>query len=77
MFRMLMQRKVRKLQVSIVDPIFLMSQPREIDTLIISTVVPNRVRRLKDGRQVVLTEHVEEFLEWASKLYEISVCSLG
>ncbi|KAF9186837.1 hypothetical protein BGZ50_002247 [Haplosporangium sp. Z 11] len=39
--------------------------------------VPKRVRTLRDGRQVVLTEFVEEFLEWASKLYEISVCSLG
>ncbi|KAF9199209.1 hypothetical protein BGZ49_010710, partial [Haplosporangium sp. Z 27] len=39
--------------------------------------VPSRVRKLRDGRQVVLTEYVEEFLEWASKLYEISVCSLG
>ncbi|KAF9343945.1 hypothetical protein BGX26_004993, partial [Mortierella sp. AD094] len=39
--------------------------------------VPARVRKLRDGRQVVLTEYVEEFLEWASKLYEISVCSLG
>ncbi|KAF9986475.1 hypothetical protein BGZ75_001778 [Mortierella antarctica] len=39
--------------------------------------VPSRVRRLQDGRQVVFTEHVEEFLEWASRLFEISVCSLG
>ncbi|KAF8923494.1 hypothetical protein BGZ58_002894 [Dissophora ornata] len=39
--------------------------------------VPARIRRLKDGRQVVLTEYVEEFLEWAAKFYEISVCSLG
>ncbi|KAG0197726.1 hypothetical protein BGX28_008772 [Mortierella sp. GBA30] len=39
--------------------------------------VPERVRRLQDGRQVVLTEYVEEFLEWASRLFEISVCSLG
>ncbi|KAG0235477.1 hypothetical protein BGW42_005263 [Actinomortierella wolfii] len=39
--------------------------------------VPNRVRRLRDGRQVVLTEYVEEFLEWASRLFDISVCSLG
>ncbi|CAO3567537.1 unnamed protein product [Mortierella alpina] len=39
--------------------------------------VPGRVRRLQDGRQVVFTEHVEEFLEWASRLFEISVCSLG
>ncbi|KAF9369927.1 hypothetical protein CPB97_003165, partial [Podila verticillata] len=42
-----------------------------------AATVPHRVRRLRDGRQVVLTEYVEEFLEWACKLYEISVCSLG
>ncbi|KAF9912382.1 hypothetical protein EC991_011074 [Linnemannia zychae] len=39
--------------------------------------VPTRIRTLRDGRQVVLTNHVEEFLEWACKYYEISVCSLG
>ncbi|KAK3847595.1 MAG: hypothetical protein J3R72DRAFT_168129 [Linnemannia gamsii] len=39
--------------------------------------VPTRIRKLRDGRQVVLTDHVEEFLEWACKYYEISVCSLG
>ncbi|KAF9276500.1 hypothetical protein BGZ88_001673 [Linnemannia elongata] len=39
--------------------------------------VPTRIRKLRDGRQVVLTDHVEEFLEWACRFYEISVCSLG
>jgi len=76
MFPTLMQLKVSKSPAS-ADLIALVSQLCEIDTSITPTIVPNRVRRLKDGRQVVLTEHVEEFLEWASKLYEISVCSLG
>ncbi|KAI9309182.1 hypothetical protein BJ944DRAFT_154818 [Cunninghamella echinulata] len=37
----------------------------------------NRVAVLKDGRRVVLTNRVHEFLEWAQNLYDISVCSLG
>lgn len=37
----------------------------------------NRVAVLKDGRRVVLTERVHEFLEWAQNLFDISVCSLG
>jgi hypothetical protein len=37
----------------------------------------NRVAVLKDGRRVVLTEGVHEFLEWAQQLFDISVCSLG
>ncbi|KAJ3403384.1 hypothetical protein HDU80_004237 [Chytriomyces hyalinus] len=40
-------------------------------------LVPDRVRPLADGRKVVLTERVEEFLQWASKYYDISVCSVG
>lgn len=35
------------------------------------------MRELKDGRKVVLTHRVHEFLEWAQKYYEISICSLG
>jgi hypothetical protein len=42
-----------------------------------SLKVSHRVRELRDGRKVVLTERVHEFLEWAQKLFEISVCSLG
>ncbi|KAJ3099896.1 hypothetical protein HDU97_002680 [Phlyctochytrium planicorne] len=38
---------------------------------------PSRVRKLADGRRVVIGDRVEEFLEWASKLFEISICSLG
>lgn len=37
----------------------------------------NRVVALSDGRRVVLTERVHEFLDWAQNFYEISVCSLG
>lgn len=37
----------------------------------------DRVAVLKDGRRVVLTEKVHEFLEWAHNFFEISVCSLG
>lgn len=37
----------------------------------------NRVAVLKDGRRVVLTERVHEFLEWAQNFFDISVCSLG
>ncbi|KAI8053225.1 hypothetical protein BDF22DRAFT_620013, partial [Syncephalis plumigaleata] len=36
-----------------------------------------RIRTLRDGRRVLITPGVEAFLEWASTLYEISVCSLG
>ncbi|KAJ3072852.1 hypothetical protein HDU98_002775 [Podochytrium sp. JEL0797] len=43
----------------------------------LAKLVPNRVRTLKDGRQIVLTERVEEFLQWAQNLFEISVCSVG
>ncbi|KAI9203086.1 uncharacterized protein BJ171DRAFT_425749 [Polychytrium aggregatum] len=39
--------------------------------------VPQRVVQLKDGRRVVLADRVHEFLEWAQRLFEISVCSLG
>lgn len=39
--------------------------------------VPHRVRELKDGRKIVMAERVFEFLDWASKLFDISVCSLG
>lgn len=38
---------------------------------------PRRLRTLRDGRKVVLTDRVEEFLDWAKDLFEISVCSLG
>ncbi|CAO0797315.1 unnamed protein product [Mucor circinelloides] len=37
----------------------------------------DRVAVLKDGRRVVLTEGVHEFLDWAQNLFDISVCSLG
>lgn len=37
----------------------------------------DRVAVLKDGRRVVLTEGVHEFLEWAQQFFDISVCSLG
>lgn len=37
----------------------------------------DRVRTLRDGRRVVLTDHVHEFLDWAKNYYDISVCSLG
>lgn len=37
----------------------------------------NRVAVLRDGRRVVMTERVHEFLEWAQNYYDISVCSLG
>ncbi|EIE76558.1 hypothetical protein RO3G_01262 [Rhizopus delemar RA 99-880] len=37
----------------------------------------DRVAVLKDGKRVVLTERVREFLEWAQQLYDISICSLG
>lgn len=37
----------------------------------------HRVRDLRDGRKIVLADRVFEFLIWASKLFEISVCSLG
>lgn len=42
-----------------------------------SEKVGDRVRELKDGRKVVITERVHDFLEWAHRLFEISVCSLG
>ncbi|KAL0078175.1 hypothetical protein F4703DRAFT_1933257 [Phycomyces blakesleeanus] len=37
----------------------------------------DRVSLMSDGRKIVLTERVKEFLEWASTLFEISICSLG
>ncbi|KAK4514645.1 uncharacterized protein ATC70_002246 [Mucor velutinosus] len=37
----------------------------------------DRVAVLKDGRRVVLTEGVHEFLQWAQQFFDISVCSLG
>ncbi|KAJ1967450.1 hypothetical protein H4R34_006388, partial [Dimargaris verticillata] len=39
--------------------------------------VPHRVRKLEDGRKVVLADRVQEFIEWAHNYFEISVCSLG
>ncbi|KAJ1978208.1 hypothetical protein H4R35_001993 [Dimargaris xerosporica] len=39
--------------------------------------VPHRVRKLEDGRRVVLADRVQEFIEWAHNYFEISVCSLG
>jgi hypothetical protein len=40
-------------------------------------LVQNRTKELKDGRKVVLASRVLEFLKWASRIYEISICSLG
>ncbi|KAJ3137418.1 hypothetical protein HK100_000687 [Physocladia obscura] len=40
-------------------------------------LVPDRVRTLTDGRRVVLTDRVEEFLQWAQRFFEINVCSVG
>jgi hypothetical protein len=37
----------------------------------------DRVRELKDGRKIVIAERVHEFLQWATKFFDISVCSLG
>ncbi|KAI9319727.1 hypothetical protein BX666DRAFT_1319475 [Dichotomocladium elegans] len=37
----------------------------------------NRVVPLSDGRRVVITERVHEFLDWAHNFFDISVCSLG
>lgn len=45
--------------------------------IVASKLAADRVRELKDGRKVVLAEKVFEFLAWASKLFDISVCSLG
>ncbi|KAJ3274808.1 Multiple epidermal growth factor-like domains protein 8 [Terramyces sp. JEL0728] len=45
--------------------------------LVLDLDVMHRVRELKDGRKVVLADKVHEFLNWASNLYEISLCSLG
>ncbi|KAL1922653.1 uncharacterized protein VTP21DRAFT_10192 [Calcarisporiella thermophila] len=42
-----------------------------------ASLVQDRVCDLGDGRRVVMTERLDEFLDWASKYYEISVCSLG
>ncbi|KAI8814132.1 hypothetical protein BJ742DRAFT_786511 [Cladochytrium replicatum] len=39
--------------------------------------VPHRVYTLKDGRRIVTSENVHEFLDWAQRYFEISVCSLG
>ncbi|KAJ3393533.1 hypothetical protein HDU84_001663 [Entophlyctis sp. JEL0112] len=43
----------------------------------LASTVPERIRTLADGRRVVLAERVEEFLQWAQRCFEISVCSVG
>lgn len=42
-----------------------------------ANLVPHRVKILRDGRRVVLAENVHEFLEWSSRFFEVSICSLG
>lgn len=39
--------------------------------------VPERVRMLGDGTKVVVASKIEEFLDWACRKFEISVCSVG
>ncbi|KAI9138098.1 hypothetical protein BKA69DRAFT_1021640, partial [Paraphysoderma sedebokerense] len=36
-----------------------------------------RMRSLPDGRKVVLTRGVHEFLNWCKDKFEVSICSLG
>ncbi|ORX46685.1 hypothetical protein BCR36DRAFT_398778 [Piromyces finnis] len=38
---------------------------------------PHRVKTLKDGRKIVLVEKVHEFLDWAQRFFEISICTIG
>jgi len=38
---------------------------------------PHRVETLKDGRKIVLVERVHEFLDWAQRFFEISICTIG
>lgn len=40
-------------------------------------LAPHRVRELKDGRKIIIADRVHEFLEWAQRFFEISICSLG
>lgn len=47
------------------------------DNILTWVLGQDRVRTLRDGRRVVLTDHVYEFLDWAKNYYDISVCSLG
>jgi len=39
--------------------------------------VPHRVKVLRDGRRIVLAEKVHEFLDYISRYYDITICSLG
>jgi len=38
---------------------------------------PHRVKTLRDGRKIVLVEKVHEFLDWAQRYFEISICTIG
>jgi hypothetical protein len=38
---------------------------------------PHRVKTLRDGRKIVLVEKVHEFLDWAQRFFEISICTIG
>jgi hypothetical protein len=40
-------------------------------------LVKNRTKELKDGRKIVLATRILEFLKWAARYFEISICSLG
>ncbi|KAJ3202213.1 hypothetical protein HK099_001954, partial [Clydaea vesicula] len=40
-------------------------------------LIQHRIRTLRDGRKVALAEKVHEFLDWAQRYFEISICSLG
>jgi len=39
--------------------------------------VSSRIRTLKSGKTVLVGEGLNDFLTWAGKRFEISICSLG
>ncbi|ORX87665.1 hypothetical protein BCR32DRAFT_227797 [Anaeromyces robustus] len=71
----LMERRKLPLVLDLDDTLVRYLPDPEIAEYIKKT--PHRVKTLKDGRKIVLVEKVHEFLDWAQRFFEISICTIG
>jgi uncharacterized protein YlzI (FlbEa/FlbD family) len=71
----LMERRKLPLVLDLDDTLVRYLPDPEIAEYIKKT--PHRVKTLRDGRKIVLVEKVHEFLDWAQRYFEISICTIG
>jgi len=71
----LMERRKLPLVLDLDDTLVRYLPDPEITEYIKKT--PHRVKTLRDGRKIVLVEKVHEFLDWAQRYFEISICTIG